>query len=38
VAIEIRHVDHIAMAVTDEERQSAILEGLFGFRRRDTYE
>jgi methylmalonyl-CoA/ethylmalonyl-CoA epimerase len=38
VTIEIRHVDHIAMAVADEERQSAILEGLFGFRRRDTYE
>ena len=37
MAIDILHVDHIAMAVVDEERQAAILEGLFGFRRRETY-
>ena len=37
MAIEILHVDHIAMSVPDGERQSAILEGLFGFRRRERY-
>lgn len=37
MVIETLHVDHIAMAVPDEKRQSAILEGLLGFRRRETY-
>ena len=38
MAIEFTRIDHIAMAVEDLDRQSEILEGVYGFRRERTWE
>jgi 4-hydroxyphenylpyruvate dioxygenase-like putative hemolysin len=36
--IEFKRIDHIAMAVADTEMQTALFEGLFGFRRTAAWE
>ena len=36
--IEFTRFDHIAMGVEDVDRQAEIFEGIFGFRRADTWE
>jgi len=38
MAIEFTRIDHIAMGVEDIEEQSALFEGLYGFRRERTWE
>ncbi|MEX2584568.1 MAG: VOC family protein [Gemmatimonadota bacterium] len=38
MAIDFKRIDHIAMAVEDVDRQVAIFEGVFGFRRTSTWE
>lgn len=38
MAIDFKRFDHIAMGVEDIEQQAQIFEGIFGFRRKSTWE